>query len=90
MNRLRKWLVVGACCAGLAQFWLTPNTQKGNQSKYKYQGSSGAQYQYDLADPGDRLLYKANPEAKLRDKASIDLGRKADRSLGQKGGGIKW
>jgi len=59
------------------------------QSTSRYQGSSGAGYQYDLNNPADQLRYGVDPMAQLRDSISVDPRVEMDRSLGQQGGGIE-
>jgi hypothetical protein len=57
--------------------------------KYKYRGSSGAQYQYDLSKPSDQLRYELDLNAQMRDQLSVDPKRDLDRGLDQRGGGIR-
>ena len=59
--------------------------------EYKYKGSSGTRYKYDLSKPGDRIKYSVDPAAQLYDKIYMPIkpGVKIDRSLNQYGGGVK-
>ncbi len=59
------------------------------QLRYRYEGNSGKKYQYDLSNQFDRIQYKTDPAAKLRDRFDIDIRRDMDRGLGQYGGGGK-
>ena len=52
-----------------------------------HQGASGARYQYDLSNPGDRIRYDVDPAAQLRDQIAVDPRRDIDKSIGQQGGG---
>ena len=57
---------------------------------YRYEGSSGTRYQYDLSDPSDRLQYSVDPSAQLRDSVNVNPSVDVDRGMGQYGGGIEW
>ena len=59
------------------------------QPKYRYKGSSGMQYQYDLSRPGDRIKYNLDIGAKMRDRINPDPRINIDRGMGQFGGGAK-
>jgi hypothetical protein len=66
------------------------NNQQGNDdSKFKYRGSSGTQYQYDMGNPGDKARYQLDLDAQRRDQMSLDPRRNLDQGLGQQGGGIR-
>lgn len=65
-----------------------PYDQYGN-TNYRYKGSSGTAYQYDLSRPNDKLRYELDLKAQMNDKLSVDPRRNIDRSLGQHDGGIK-
>ena len=62
-----------------------------DQETYKYRGSSGERYQYDLSQPGDRIRYQVDPGAQLRDQINMPIkpGVEIDRNLFQFGGGVK-
>lgn len=62
-----------------------------DQSEYKYRGRSGAQYKYDLNQPLDAIMYRADPGAQLSDRINIPINPSVgiDRSLGQRGGGVR-
>lgn len=81
-------------CAIIPAFaWDNPynndNSRKGNDnSKSGYESSLGNRYQYDLSDPSDRVRYKVDPGAKLRDKIDVDPRRQLERDTGQYGGGV--
>lgn len=51
-----------------------------------YQGSSGANYQYDLNNPADRNRYGIDLDAQRRDMQKINPGS-LDDLRGQNGGG---
>ena len=53
-----------------------------------YRSSTGRTYQYDLSDPRQRALYRADPRARLRDRIEPDVLRRNDQNMGQYGGGI--
>jgi len=55
-----------------------------------YQGSSGAQYQYDMNNPVDRNRYSTDLDAQRRDQiqGSVDVGTSMDSARGQYGGGF--
>lgn len=65
-----------------------PYDRSGNPN-YRYQGSSGTQYQYDLSKPSDQLRYELDLGAQMRDELSVDPRRELDQGLGQYGGGIR-
>lgn len=56
-------------------------------SNIGYQGSSGAQYQYDMNNPVDRNRYSTDLSAQRRDQVEGYVDRTLDRSKGQYGGG---
>lgn len=58
-------------------------------SEYKYRGSSGLKYKYDLSRPSDQMHYEMDLSAQMGDSMSIDIRRDQDRSMGQYGAGIK-
>ena len=45
-------------------------------------------YQYDLSNPLDRIKYKSDPQAKIRDSIGNQYIRELELILGQSGGGI--
>lgn len=57
--------------------------------QYRYSGSSGKRYQYDLSNPSDELRYDLDLSAQMRDEMNIDPRVDLDRSLGQHGGGVE-
>jgi hypothetical protein len=63
-----------------------------DEEEYKYRGSSGARYKYDLSDPIDRIMYQTDPIARLGDRTfgSSSPDAQMDRRMGERGGGIKW
>lgn len=65
-----------------------PYDRSGNPN-YRYQGSSGTKYQYDLSRPGDQIRYEIDINAQMRDQLSVDPRRGLDQGLGQYGGGIR-
>ena len=60
------------------------------EPEYKYKGSMGNRYKYDLSQPGDQLKYELDVGAQLKDSIKIPIRPSVDleRSLGQYGGGI--
>ncbi len=60
----------------------------GGQQEQRYESSTGTQYEYDLSDPSDRIMYEVDPEAQLRDSIDVNPMRDIDRGLGEYGGGI--
>ena len=54
---------------------------------YKYQGSSGAKYKYDLSNDIDRMKYDMDESAKIKDSINADPRIEMDRDMGQYGGG---
>ena len=59
--------------------------------EYKYKGTTGTKYKYDLSKPGDRIKYSVDPHAQIMDEiyTPIKPGVEIDRSLNQYGGGVK-
>jgi len=53
-----------------------------------YSSSFGSTYQYDLSNPKDRVRYRADPKAKLRDRLDVNPQRRIERNIGQYGGGV--
>lgn len=66
-----------------------PCDSSGNPN-YRYEGMSGQRYQYDLSDPVDRLDYKYDFDAQLRDRINPDPGIRMDQRMRQYGGGSEW
>jgi YD repeat-containing protein len=52
---------------------------------HPHRSSTGSRYKYDLDRPAERLRYKYDPAAKLRDR--IDPRVRLDRALGDSFGG---
>ncbi|MDD2740652.1 MAG: hypothetical protein PHV02_00125 [Rhodocyclaceae bacterium] len=65
----------------------TPSAPMPGGYNQGHQGASGAKYQYDLNNPGDRIRYEVDPAAQLRDQIAVDPRRDIDKSIGQQGGG---
>ena len=65
--------------------------QNRDENEYKYKGTSGQEYQYNLSDPMDKLNYDLDLKAKMNDElnAPITPNVDLDRGLGQYGCGIK-
>lgn len=61
---------------------LLPHSFSGSPNQI-YSGMSGANYRYDLSNPGDQVRYSIDVGAQLRD--SVDVRVKIDRGLGQYG-----
>jgi len=78
-------VVMGECLSGTSIPGYDSNSERN------YQGSSGAQYQYDLSKPSDRNQYSIDLDAQRRDKmeAPYDAGRQLDQLQGQRGGGYR-
>jgi len=81
-------ILVGSGAAFAWDYSNDPYDQYGNPN-YRYQGSSGTQYQYDLSRPADQLRYELDLGAQMRDELSVDPRRDLDRDLDQWGGGIR-
>lgn len=60
----------------------------GSQQEQSYESSTGTQYEYDLSNPSDRVMYEVDPEAQLRDSIDVNPMRDVDQGLGEYGGGI--
>ena len=66
-----------------------PKTTSGYKpSTSGYKSSFGSTYEYDLSNPSDRVRYRADPKAKLRDRLDINPQRRIERNIGQHGGGV--
>ena len=61
--------------------------QNGNKN---YQGYTGQQYQYDLNNQADNIRYQLDSNAQIRDELNSNPKAEIDRSLGQRGGGVRW
>lgn len=61
------------------------------ETEYKYEGSSGTRYKYNLSDPDDRLEYETDVDAQTDDEVYMKTrpGVKIDRGLNQYGGGVE-
>jgi hypothetical protein len=61
------------------------------EMEYKYEGTTGSKYKYDLSKPGDSIKYSVDPHAQIMDKIYMPTkpGVGIDRSLNQYGGGVK-
>ncbi len=59
--------------------------------EYKYEGSSGTRYKYDLSKPGDKLKYELDIGAQIKDDIYMPIkpGVEIDRGLNQYGGGVE-
>ena len=65
-----------------------PKTTSGYKpSTSGYKSSFGSTYEYDLSNPSDRVRYRADPKAKLRDRLDVNPQRRIERNIGQYGGG---
>lgn len=53
-----------------------------------YESSFGNRYEYDLNDPGDRVMYEADSHAQLRDSIDVNPVREVERDIGENGGGV--
>jgi hypothetical protein len=65
-----------------------PSTSGYKSSTNGYKSSTGRIYEYDLSKPLDRLRYRVDPKAKLRDRLDINPQRRIERNIGQYGGGV--
>lgn len=65
------------------------NNYNNNNSEYKYQGSSGTKYKYDLSNPADKIKYSVDVGAQLKDSINVNPRVGIDRGMGQYGGGIQ-
>ena len=89
---LLRVLIVLLCLIAFtlpALAWDEPYDPYGNP-QYRYKGSSGLRYQYDLSKPGDRIRYQLDIDAQIRDSINPDPRIDLDRGLGQYGGGSEW
>ncbi|WP_333664752.1 hypothetical protein [Desulfobacter postgatei] len=59
-------------------------------NKPAFQTNTGARYEYNLSDPGDKIKYDTDPAAQIRDKVRMPTDPRVniDRGSGQYGGGI--
>lgn len=64
------------------------DSQYDRDQKKGYESSFGNRYEYDLSDPSDRVLYEADPSAKLRDRYDVNPVRNLERNVGEYGGGV--
>ena len=53
-----------------------------------YKSTYGTKYQYDLSDPFDRIKYKTDPGAQLRDKIGVNIYRDIEGNINEFGGGV--
>lgn len=60
-------------------------------SEYRYEGSSGTRYKYNLSDPVDKREYNVDIDAQINDRIHMPTkpGVKMDRLLRQYGGGVE-
>lgn len=58
-------------------------------STYKYKGSSGICYKYDLSNSIDQQKYEMDMSAQMNDSLKIDVRIDLDRNMNQYGGGIE-
>ena len=58
------------------------------KAQINYKSSFGSTYEYDLSNPSDRVRYRADPKAKLRDRLDVNPQRRIERNIGQHGGGV--
>ena len=65
-----------------------PTLGYGSNTSSGYRSSFGSTYEYDLSNPSDRVRYRADPKAKLRDRLDINPQRRIERNIGQYGGGV--
>lgn len=80
--------VMGQCMSGTYVQGYDSGRSSGNtNSSSGYQGSTGAQYQYDMSNPVDRNRYSTDISAQRRDQVEGYVDRTQDRSRGQYGGG---
>ena len=63
--------------------------KRNGDPDYRYRGSTGTQYRYDLSKPIDRMRYQTDVNAQMRDSLNVDPRVGLDRSMGQYGGGIR-
>lgn len=80
--------VAHADCLGAVIMGKCHDTETSTSSGSSYQGSSGAQYQYDLSNPVERNRYSIDTDAQNRDRLAISPSSIMDRSRGQFGGGF--
>ena len=59
-----------------------------SSSQKRYKNSFGNLYQYELNNPVDRIKYKSDPGAQLRDRVTPNSYRDIEKNTLQEGGGI--
>jgi hypothetical protein len=64
-----------------------PTLSYGSNTSSGYRSSFGNTYEYDLSNPSDRVRYRADPKARLRDRLNVNPQRRIERNIGQYGGG---
>lgn len=91
MNKIVA-LILSVGLASPAFAWNYDNDpyDQNRQPNYRYEGISGQKYQYDLSDPMDRMDYKMDLDAQMRDRINPDPGIRMDQRMRQYGGGAEW
>lgn len=82
-------MLVGCSLMAYDYGYNNPYSTDDNDNEYKYEGSSGTKYKYDLSDPSDRIDYSMDLDAQMNDSLNVNPGVGLDRGMGQYGGGIE-
>lgn len=87
---------IGVLWAAQAHAWDYSNDPYANdpynakgEPNYRYEGSSGQRYQYDLSRPMDQLRYETDIQAQMRDELNVSPRIDLDRGIDQYGGGAQ-
>ena len=91
MRKVVLTILVVTCSLMAGNYKYSNSYSNSNDESYKYQGSSGTNYKYDLSKPTDRMNYSMDLDAQMNDRlnAPLNPGVGLDRNLGQYGGGIQ-
>lgn len=79
-------IVNGRCLGPTVNYGGGYNNSSDRNESYK--SRSGAEYQYNLNNPGDSIRYSTDLGAQRRDQMSANPRRDLDRRVGEIGGGI--
>ena len=96
MNRIITFLgvalIVTMSASAFAQYSYdrsdNDSSYERNDNDSSYESSFGTRYEYDLSDPGDRIMYDVDPAAQLRDSIDVNPTRELERGIGEHGGGV--
>lgn len=71
-----------------SKYWKPIPTTISTQPPAGYKSTYGNTYQYDLSKPMDRIKYKTDPNAQLRDRITPNPYKDIETNINQQGGGI--